>query len=379
MNRCKLCGEPLPKAPLLSLKNMPKSAQFFPDEKELSQESGMTLAVFECVFCGMVQADCAPVPYFREVIRASSVSPEMRAFRERQFAAFVDRFSLKGRKIVEIGAGAGEYLEIMQGAGVRAFGIEYGDESVAAANARGLVVQKDFVEDAAHRIAGVPFDAFYTLNFLEHIPEPKAFLRGIANNLGDGAPGIVEVPDADMILQKGLYSEFISDHLLYFRRDSLQVMLALSGFEVLSLESVFHGYILSAVVRKRTPASPDQMGALRSKINAALSEYIDKKQAAGKAVAVWGAGHQALAAIAQACIAKKLVFVVDSAPFKQEKYTPATHLRVCLPDILGKGEIGAVIVIAAGYSDEIATILAEKYPEIDVAILRETELEIVER
>lgn len=58
------------------------------------------------------------MPYYREVIRAAAYSPEMRAFREAQFTDWVQRYGLAGRRVLEIGCGRGEYLTLLQKAGL---------------------------------------------------------------------------------------------------------------------------------------------------------------------------------------------------------------------------------------------------------------------
>ena len=95
-------------------------------------------------------------------------------------------------------------------------------------------------------------------------------------------------------------------------------------------------------------------------------------------MAIWGAGHQALAIIALTKIADKIRYVVDAAPFKQGKYTPATHLPIVAPDTLRADPVEAVIVMAASYSDEVAGILRRQFsPQIKIAILRDFGLEMV--
>ena len=68
--------------------------------------------------------------------------------------------------------------------------------------------------------------------------------------------------------------------------------------------------------------------------------------------------------------------IVDSAPFKQNKYTPATHLPIVAPEKLIADKVDAVIVMAAGYSDEVAGIIKRKFNNIQIAVLRDFGLEI---
>jgi 2-polyprenyl-3-methyl-5-hydroxy-6-metoxy-1,4-benzoquinol methylase len=355
---------------------MPKAAQCMPDANTLSRDEGVSLEVCQCAGCGLVQLSNDPVPYHREVIRAAAFSPEMKAFRECQFQDFVKTYGLAGRKVIEIGCGKGEYLSIMEAAGAVAYGLEYSGESVDVCRQNGLKVTAGYIENESFALKAAPFDAFFILNFLEHMPDPKRVLKGICNNLGVGGIGLVEVPNFDMILQKNLFSEFIGDHLYYFTRETLSLALQLSGFEILECNVVWHDYIISAVVKKRGKADVSAYAGRQQQLQEELNAFI-ARFTSGK-VAVWGAGHQALAIMALAKLGDKVAYVIDSAPFKQGKYTPATHVRIVAPDTLDLDPVEAVIVMAASYSDEVAGILARKYGrKIAVAIVREQCLEIL--
>ena len=376
VTQCRLCGSAFLPTPLLRYEDMPKAAQCLPDAAMLASDAGVPLAVFQCSGCGVVQLSGDPVPYHREVIRATAFSPGMKKFRERQFAEFVTKYRLTGRKVVEIGCGKGEYLALMGLAGADAYGLEASPESVAECSRNGLKVVQGYIETESVIVEGAPFDAFFILNFLEHMPDPNTVLTGIRNNLTDGAIGLVEVPNFDMILQKNLFSEFISDHLFYFTRDTLGTALRLNGFEILDCQPVWYDYILSAVVKRREKTDVSAYSLHQKRVQRELEVYIGRFSP-GK-VAVWGAGHQALAIMALAQMGDKIRYVIDSAPFKQGKYTPATHIRIVPPTELDRDPVDAVIVMAASYSDEVAAFIRGKYGRsVAVAIVRDHGLELL--
>lgn len=372
---CRICGQAFFEQPLLRYQNMPATAQGFPTEDTLHQDHGADVEVCQCASCGLVQLNNAPVPYYREVIRAAGFSEEMKEFRRMQFREWVDKYALTDKKVLEIGCGRGEYLSLLQEVGVNAFGVEYAEASVDFCRKQGLSVSRGFLDEKTDMfLPQAPFDAFVCLNFMEHWPNPNATLQGISHHLSEGAIGLVEVPNFDMILDKGLFSEFISDHLLYFTQDTLSFTLQRNGFEVLDCQPVWHYYILSAVVKKRTRTNLAHFDNYRTRITTELHAFIARFPA-GK-VAIWGAGHQALAVIALANLGNNIRYVVDSAPFKQGKYTPATHLPIVSPATLLSNPVEAVIVMAASYSDEVAHTLRGHYSNtLKVAILRDFGLE----
>jgi hypothetical protein len=377
ISKCRVCYNDFFKKPLVRYENMPGSAQYLPAEESLKNDKGVDLEVCQCTGCGLVQLSSDPVPYYKDVIRAVAFSEEMQNFRKKQFDSLVRKYNLQQKKIIEIGCGCGEYLSLMQQSDVNAYGLEHLEESVKQCVGHGLKVSKGFVESSTHGLKHAPFDAFYSLNFLEHLPDPNSTLRGIYGNLTDEAVGLVEVPNFDMILRKKLFSEFIGDHLLYFTSATLANILTINGFEILECNEIWHDYILSAVVRKRSKLDISEFNGYQAQLNNEIQKYIARFK--DKRVAIWGAGHQAFAVISLTNLSNKIKFVVDSAVFKQGKYTPATHIPIVSPDTLKTDPVDAVIVMAASYSDEVAMILHRNYDKkMHISILRNYGLEYVE-
>lgn len=374
MNLCRICRQPLHQETLLSLKNMPGAAQNFPTKDILFSDHGVDLELRQCSACGVIQLTNEPVPYFREVIRAVAYSPEMKEFRLKQFAGWLQKYSLVGKKILEIGCGRGEYMELMQAAGASVFGVEGAPGSVAKCHEKHLSAECVFFEKGDELLKNRPFDAFFILNWLEHIPDIPSMLRAVRANLAPGGVGLVEVPNFDMILQERLIMEFTTDHLYYFTMETLRNTLEGNGFEFLECSPVWHNYILSATVRKR-PVSAFRSFTVPLE---QLRREVDCFLAGNHVTAVWGAGHQALAVLSMMELAGRVEYVVDSAPMKQGKYTHATHIPIVGPEHLEKELPDGILVMCAAYSDEVVRILRSKFGnKIRIAVLREQRLEIL--
>jgi len=376
-NKCRVCGHKFFNEPLLRYENMPKAAQFMPDAQSLINDNGVNLEVCQCSGCGLVQLSSPPVTYYREVIRASAVSDEMKNFRRKQFKDFVNKYSLQRKKIIEIGCGSGEFLSIIQAFAPESYGLEYSPESVSQCVKNGLKVIPGFVENDDYKIKNNPFDAFFILNFLEHLPEPNATLRGIYNNLNNEGIGLIEVPNFDMILQKKLFSEFIGDHLFYFTKETLGSTLWFNGFEIIDCKIQWYDYIISAIVRKKKKTDLSDFQNYQFKLKNEIEKYLSNFK--NKKVAIWGASHQALAILSLLNLSGRIEYVIDSAAFKQGKFTPATHIPIVDPNKLNSDPVDAVIVMAAGYSDEVVKIIRREFSKnINISILRDFGLEIIQ-
>jgi hypothetical protein len=111
---------------------------------------------------------------------------------------------------------------------------------------------------------------------------------------------------------------------------------------------------------------------LKNEIEKYLSSFKNKK------VAIWGASHQALAILSLLNLSNKIEYVIDSAVFKQGKFTPVTHIPIVTPEKLNSDPVDAIIVMAAGYSDEVAKIIRQKFSKnISISILRDFGLEVI--
>jgi SAM-dependent methyltransferase len=372
---CRICRSELSKV-LLELENVPAAAQRMPaTPAELAADKGVDLTLYQCPACGVLQHTAPPVPYFREVLRASGVSGAMKQFRLEQFSDWVSRYGLAGKKVFEAGCGRGEYLSLMARSGVSAVGVEYGPEAVEFCRTQGLDAVRDFFETGDEKLPGAPFDGFFVLNFLEHIPDLPAFLRGIRNNLRPGAAGLVEVPNLDMILRNSLLTEFSTEHIYSFTAETLTGLLQNSGFTVRSCRSVWHDYILSAEVLSRRECDLSGCAAVRERLERELRTFLARH----RKTAFWGAGHQALTTLALCGMtSEKICFVVDSSPEKQGRFTYATHIPVVSPDRLAASDADSVIIACGGYSDEVVSILRSRFPgRFAPAVLREITLEIL--
>jgi len=376
VDTCRICRSPLFTEPLLLYQNMPGAAQYMPSKDILKDDHGVDLIICQCSGCGLVQITNDPVPYYKEVIRATSFSEEMTTFRREQFKVFVEKYKLKNKKIIEIGCGTGHYLSILSEFDVDARGIEFAPDSIEICRENGLKVEKDYIDSYNCQLKGAPYDAFMIMSFLEHFPQPNESLGGIYHNLTSEAIGLIEVPNFDMILKNNLFAEFISDHLFYFTEKTLKRTLEVNGFDILDCQPIWYDYILSAVVKKRPGLVLSRFQSHKKKLKEELEKYIN--QFSENSVVIWGAGHQSLAIMSMANLGEKIKYVIDTATFKQGRFTPATHIPIVEPDRLNLDPPEAVIVMAASYSDEVAGIIREKFdPELNVVILRDFGLEMI--
>ena len=210
------------------------------------------------------------------MIRAVGASKKMMNFRLNQFKKFKTEFNLKNKRVIEIGCGRGDYLKILNKVFKKVYGLEGSRKNFKHVKKKRLKVIYGFLEKNNYKITNFKFDAFFIFSYLEHIPNLRTFLRGIYNNLSPNAVGVVEVPNFNMILRNKLYSEFIIDHLYYFTKKSLEILLENNGFKIIKIKEIFQNYILSAQVKKRQAIKLEDFNKINSKLNISVSKFVKK-------------------------------------------------------------------------------------------------------
>ena len=413
MKHCIACGKLLPEVSLFELTSAPASAQDIPDAASVQQDKGVTLHLRQCSGCGLVQFDCEPVPYYRDVIRAGGGSSTMRELRTTQYRHLIETYHLEGKTFFEAGCGRGEFLKFLQDFPVEIYGMEHKADLVETAQKEGLHVWREFPEredqhfghspeasmlpESGWSVPEKPFDVFLSFNFLEHQPRPDIMLKAIWNNLAEDGMGLVTMPSLEYILEKGSYYELIRDHIAYYTFDTLRALLNHCGFAVLE-EEMINRDTLSMIVRKTAmpeagAESADDRNAVAdcagadAGIIAPLTEgheivtgevcaLTGRLAREGRRLAMWGASHQGFTLASTSELGKHLAYIIDSAPFKQGRFAPASHVPIVPPEHYFEEPVDAVLIVAPGYTDEIAGIIKTRFGEkVEVMTLRTNRIE----
>ena len=376
LNNCHLCNSKLFSSPLLQLKGMPKAAQYFPSKDEFAKDNGIVLNIFQCSHCGLVQLNTSPVEYFKEVITATYFSEELNKTRYNQMKKFISQFGLEGKKILEIGSGKGNTLDIIHKAGAQAVGIEAASKSVEIGKLAGRNMIVGYIGDK-NKIAGYPFDAFVSFNYIEHLPDLNTIINNIYKNVTDNAAGYVVVPNFDYLLETKCFYEFVPDHLSYFTKKTLTYAFEKNGFDVLESYTINNDNDIVVVLKKKKILNISHQFNEVEDLIKNLQQIVTRYKTKNKKIAIWGAGHRTLALLALSKL-NNIEYVVDSAEFKQGRYTPVLHSKIVSPKHLLQETVDLIIVMVPGlYPDEVLKIIKKMQVSADIAVLRNNKLDFV--
>jgi SAM-dependent methyltransferase len=159
----------------------------------------------------------------------------------RHTLAILRQHATSGR-LLEIGPGAGFFLEEARAAGFAPHGIELNPAQVEFIRGRGIPC---VAETAAQAFAGQSFEVIYHCDVISHLHDPIAEFRAMHGRLGERGLLLFETGNlGDVRLDRlARVPRFqYPDHLFFLSTGNIASLLALSGFELLAM----HRYSLGA-------------------------------------------------------------------------------------------------------------------------------------
>lgn len=107
------------------------------------------------------------------------------------------RRPLEGKSALDMGCGAGLLAEPLARMGARVTGVDAAAENVAVArhHAEGQGLAIDYRQGGVEALAGERFDLVTSMEVIEHVTDPGAFIAGLAGALAPGGLMILSTPN----------------------------------------------------------------------------------------------------------------------------------------------------------------------------------------
>lgn len=259
---CPVCDSP----GLAELADFPRVPLYcnvlWPTREEALSAAVAEMSLRRCRDCGhMFNAAFRPelMAYSPRYENSLHFSPHFQGYASELAARLVARYGLKGKQVVEIGCGKGDFLRMLCDLGPnRGLGFDPSYDGPDDTTA-GLGIS--FIKDLySPSYAGEQADLVCCRHVLEHLFDPSAFVRSLRRTLA-GRPDTViyfEVPNGDFTFEDMGIWDLIYEHYSYFTRDSIEKLFTRCGFQILDSGLTFHGQFLwieGAIDGQEAPAS----------------------------------------------------------------------------------------------------------------------------
>ncbi|ATW03213.1 bifunctional 2-polyprenyl-6-hydroxyphenol methylase/3-demethylubiquinol 3-O-methyltransferase UbiG [Sphingorhabdus sp. YGSMI21] len=167
---------------------------------------------------------------------------------------------LAGRTALDVGCGAGLLCEPLARLGARVTGLDAAAENIAVARAhaapQGLDI--DYRNEAIEDFAGKDFDLVTSLEVIEHVDDPQAFVNGLAGSLADDGLMIISTPNrtalsnlllVELAERTGQIPRGTHHHEQFVTPEELEKLLNSAGLEVVDTSGLSYspskGFALS--------------------------------------------------------------------------------------------------------------------------------------
>ena len=186
---------------------------------------------------------------------------------------------------------------------------------------------------------------FLVRHVLEHAYDLLGFMRATHCLIDDDGYVVFEVPDCSRAFENLDYSTVWEEHSTYFTKTTLHQALTRADFDVFHFECHAHPFedCMVAVCRLASkPPRPIESSSLKEEIerarrfgiefeliNTAIHNRLRECRANGLRLALFGAGHLAVAFTCLHQVSEYFEFVVDDNPNKSGRYLAGTDLEIC--------------------------------------------------
>ena len=174
--------------------------------------------------------------------------------RERRYRLVMDAYAPlfedgAGRRLLDFGCGAGQFLQLAQARGFEGSGVDLSQDAVAKARERGIDAYFGAPADVPEIAAG-GFDVVTMWSVLAHLATPVEDLTTLRSLLtGDGALLILTV-NANSLLLKALgarWGGFTPNHLKFYSPATLPLLLRRAGFEAVVMRPMANDLVEAGV------------------------------------------------------------------------------------------------------------------------------------
>jgi SAM-dependent methyltransferase len=335
-----------------------------------------------CSTCGFVYNtafDAARLEYSTRYEETQGYSPTFRRWHEELADRVVERYGLRGKEIIEIGCGKGEFLRLLCEAGDnRGLGFDpaYVPGREGEGSAEVSFVQDYYGEKHAHHRS----DFVCCKMTLEHIARPLEFVQNVRRTIGDDLDTVVffQVPDLLRILDERAFWDIYYEHCNYFSSGSLARLFRAAGFDVTGLQRDYGDQYILLDARPAPPGSQpsaalaeeedlDTIAKQIASFEEAIREHLETWDARlsayreeGKKVVIWGSGSKGVAFLTALPNSTAIEFVVDINPNRHNHFMAKTGQRIVGPEHLEDYQPDIVIIMNRVYHEEIARELRER-------------------
>jgi ubiquinone/menaquinone biosynthesis C-methylase UbiE len=298
---------------------------------------------------------------------SQSASAHFSAFARSLAGEWIERYQLRGRTVVEVGCGGGDFLRQLSNSGIgAAVGI---DPLADAGDPTGSI---RFIADAFdERYADLQGDALVCRHTLEHVKDVSGFLRHI-HRWTSGQSGRVvlfELPASERIFAERAFWDIYYEHCNYFTAGTLRCAFEQAGFKVLRISHAYDDqYLIAEAVARddsspraaavSEPLQPALLERFASDVNSSIAlckQRLLELASEGAPLVLWQGASKTVGFLSALGEPELIDSAIDLSPGRHGKFLPGSGLPVHAPHELQRLRPRHIVLMNPVYLKEVQT------------------------
>lgn len=382
-NKCLICGSKK-LSRYLSLGKAAAANSYLTKSQLKQKEFKAPLEVYFCHNCNLAQLlHIVDRKYiFSRYDYFSSTSPMLVKHFEEYAKEVFNRYPKQSKLlVVDIGSNDGILLKPFKKLGARVLGVDPAKNIAKIANQQGIeTIPAFFNKNLVSKImkkygkAGI----ITSNNTLAHTDILHEILDGVRDLLDSDGIFVFEVQYVLDLLKHNEFDNTYHEHICFHGVTPLEYLLKMHRMEVIDvIHTDTHGGGIM-IIASHSPSPFPIAKTVKKFLNEEkefglnkLSTYkkfaqkpplvkkrltkmlVDLKRK-GKKIAAYGASAKATTLLQYCNLGPNIIdYITDSAPSKQGKFTPGTHIPIVKPDILKTKRPDYIVITAWNYADNI--------------------------
>lgn len=390
LGHCRLCKSKKLK-PILNLGSTPPANSFL-KKKQLdnNSEQFFPLKVNLCPLCRQLQLSHVVHPdiLFRDYVYVSSTSPVfIKHFEDYALDVAKSLKIKKGSLVIDVGSNDGILLKPFKKIGMKVLGIDPAIKIAKQATKQGIETLSEYFDQ---KLANIIIDKFGNAslvtanNVFAHVDNLDELTKAVKIILDKDGVFVIEAPYLVVFLQKNLFDTIYHEHLSYLSIKPLISFFKIHGMKVIDVwETSSHGGSIrvfvskqesvrkispsvKSIIRKEEKLGLDDLNtylnfASRIKENKkSLRKLLISLKKKGAKIVGFGAPAKGNTLLNYFKVGTEtLDYIMDDSSYKQNLFTPGTHIPVVSPARLLKDKPDYIFILAWNFADPIMAKLSQ--------------------
>lgn len=383
--KCRFCNHEV-QTEFVDLLNSPPSNSYLTEEQLNEPEIFYPLKVMVCEKCFLVQIDeyrKSSEIFNQDYAYFSSYSTSWLTHCKKYAMQMLDRFPInKDSLVVEIASNDGYLLQYFDEKSIPVLGIEPTANTAQAAINKGIPTRIEFFGESLAKTLvaeGKKANLLLGNNVLAHVPNIIDFVKGMKTLLSQNGVITMEFPHLYQLVENNQFDTIYHEHFSYLSFFTVKQIFEAHGLEMFDVEEIpthggslriyakHHGDIskkielsVDKLLQKEKEIGINTLGYYQGfqekveKIKIDLLTFLIEQNSKGKKVVAYGAAAKGNTLLNYCGIKNGLIdFVVDANPHKQNKFLPASHIRVVDESSIKTTRPDYVIILPWNIKEEI--------------------------